>query len=72
MVQPGFILLGIGQNPLPYYDYDSEAECNALGADYTWHAESTNPDNRPSMIPGLAYQWSGPTNMHCGNGKNCW
>ena len=55
-----------------YYTFDTEAECDALGANYVWHPESTDPDKRPSMIPGLGYQWSGPTNKHCGNGKNCW
>jgi predicted CxxxxCH...CXXCH cytochrome family protein len=55
-----------------YYTFDTEAEVNALGPPFVWHPESTDPDRRPSMVPGLGYQWSGPTNTHCGNGKNCW
>jgi len=55
-----------------YYLMDTEAEINALGSGYVWHPDPVDPERQSSMIPGLAYAWMGPTNAHCGNGKNCW
>ncbi|WP_242157553.1 glycine-rich domain-containing protein [Aestuariivivens sediminis] len=64
-----------GQAP-DYYLMDTEAEINALGAGYVWHPAPADPDEPGkflgSMVPGLGYSWVGPTNEHCGNGKNCW
>jgi predicted CxxxxCH...CXXCH cytochrome family protein len=64
-----------GQAP-DYYLMDTEAEIIALGAGYVWHPAPADPDEPGkflgSMVPGLGYSWVGPTNEHCGNGKNCW
>ena len=64
-----------GQSPA-YYTMDTEAEIIGLGAGYVWHPAPADPDEPGnflgSMVPGLGYSWVGPTNEHCGNGKNCW
>jgi predicted CxxxxCH...CXXCH cytochrome family protein len=60
-----------GQAP-DYYLMDTEAEINALGSGYVWHPDPADPERVSTMIPGLGYAWMGPTNEHCGNGKNCW
>ncbi|MBK3515875.1 CxxxxCH/CxxCH domain c-type cytochrome [Carboxylicivirga marina] len=65
----------VGSGKAPAYNtFDTEAECDALGANYVWHSDPDIASGRNigTMIPGLGYQWSGPTNAHCGNGKNCW
>ncbi|HAW50980.1 MAG TPA: hypothetical protein DCX54_01440 [Flavobacteriales bacterium] len=60
-----------GQAP-PYYTMDTQTECNSLGSGYIWRPEPVDPEKKGSMVPGLGYSWFGPTNEHCGNGKNCW